>query len=50
MFNLLTAEKIKVWKCRKMWVSLGLMVVLPHIYSWNVWYIHKKNRKELNQA
>lgn len=29
MFNLLTAEKIKVWKSRKMWVSLGLMVVLP---------------------
>lgn len=42
MFNLLTAEKIKVWKSRKMWVSLGLMVVLPLFYSWNEWYMHTK--------
>ena len=50
MFNLLTAEKIKVWKSRKMWVSLGLMVVLPLFYSWNEWYMHTKYGNELNQA
>ncbi len=50
MFNLLTAEKIKVWESRKMWVSLGLMVVLPLFYSWNEWYMHTKYGNELNQA
>lgn len=41
MFNLLTAEKIKVWKSRKMWVSLGLMVVLPLLFLERMVYAYK---------
>lgn len=50
MLNLLSAEKIKVLKSRKMWIVLGLMVILPLFYSWDEWYMHTKYGNELNQT